>query len=689
MTIMTKWLLPLLLACWLPHPTLLAQSVFHKKIDSLYAAYGLTQMPDGGYLIGGLRDNCIQLTRLDANASVLWARQTCPSKNKSELSIGAFQVLPNGTGGGFFLMLRKGGFSATPDALLNLMRFDSDGNLLWQSQLRPTLRYGPFASGNALALAPSGTAWAVHGLGYTPELPDFNRAMLFKVLPSGTVALRHYYQAEQPTDANGVMVRSEDEIYLYGGLSQNGGGGFLLKINSSGAVQWAKRYADFAFVRDGGHFQNGDFLLYGTRSGSMAFARIRPDGTVVWAKKTSSGFNANLLRVAADDGIFALINRPKPAGNAPLVPAMLVKLAPDVASVDWANTYETCTDYLVSELQSTADGGLIFLQNADESLRYARFLKTNAEGQLQPACPVQPMPLPEIESLSITVSDLNFSVQSSDIAQNEELFQVEPTEVYLSDHCPAELPEAHFSLPDSVCAATPLRLATDGNGQAHTWQWLLPGSSTPAAQGAVVENVAYYSAGFFPIKLVQKYGICADTFSDTLRVLPPLAADLFAFSDTVLCPGIPLLAVPLAADFDAWLWDDGSDQPTRFFDLPSSGTYRLRAQRGLCSVVDSFALRVVRCGTTGIYAPNVFSPNGDGQQDQWEISVESGFVLLRCGVYDRWGNLLYASGMGEVPRWDGFFRGKPALPGVYGWVLRFRDAEGREETKQGDLTLLR
>ncbi len=684
---MTKWL-PLLLACWLPYPTLLAQSVFHKKIDSLYAAYGLAQMPDGGYLVSGLRDNCVQLLRFRSDAALEWAQQVCPTNNKSDLSISALQVLPDGTTGGFFLIFRKGGFSSTPENLLHLMRFDATGNPLWQSQLKPTFRYGPLSSGNALAAAPSGTSWAVHGLGFTPELPYFNRALLFKISPSGTVELRNYYQTDQPVAANGVLVRTEDEIYLYGGLGVTQSDGFFLKIDGSGTVQWAKGYTNFSLVRDGGRFQNGDFLLYGTVSGRMAFARIRPDGTLVWTKKISSVFSSNLFHVAADDGILAFVGSPKPPIGS-IFPGLLIKLAPDATSVDWANAYETCTDYLVSELQSTADGGLAFLQNADDGSPYARFLKTNAEGQLPPPCPVQPMPLPGLEGLSVAVSDLDFKVQTSAITASTNLFQVASTQPYLSDHCPAELPEAYFSLPDSVCAGMPLRLAADGTGHADTWQWLLPSTSSPIAQGAVVENVVYATEGFFPIKLVQRYGICTDTFADTLRVSSPLTADLFTVSDTVLCPGTSLLVVPLAADFDAWLWENGSDQPTRFFDRPSTGTYRLQAKRGLCAVVDSFALRVTRCNTSGIYAPNIFSPNGDGQQDQWEISAQPDVVPLRCGVYDRWGNLFYASGMGEVPRWDGFFRGKPAPPGVYGWVLRFRNAEGREETEHGDLTLLR
>jgi len=38
--------------------------------------------------------------------------------------------------GAFYLGFRKGAFSSSPDNLLNLMKFDANGSLLWETQLR-------------------------------------------------------------------------------------------------------------------------------------------------------------------------------------------------------------------------------------------------------------------------------------------------------------------------------------------------------------------------------------------------------------------------------------------------------------------------------------------------------------------------------------------------------------------------
>lgn len=649
-------------------------------------------MPDGGYLVSGLWRNCVHLLRFDAQAEVLWAKQVCASNLNDDLSISDLQLLSDGTSGGFFLMFRKGGFSAAPDNLLQLMHFDNLGKLLWQNQLKPTLRYGPISSGRALAAAPDGALWAVHGLGFTPDLPYFNRPLLFKVLPDGSGILRRYYRADAAATANGLIMHSADDIYLYGGLaatSGSGGSGFLLKVNGSGAVLWAKRYTNLNFVRDGGRFPNGDFLLYGTdAAGDMAFARIRPDGQPLWAKKMTNGIRPDLFQVSPYERIFAIHRRAKPHPDS-IAPAVLLCLAPDASAVAWAYTYETCTSHLISTLQPTADGGLAFLQNADAA-PHVRFLKVNADGQMPPGCLALPQPPPSLVDVTVEANDLIFTTEDYPISPNEDLFLVQSATARLSDHCPAALPQAYFSLPDSVCALAPLSLTAAGNSSAGAWAWSLPGASPSAAQGFGVKNAAYAEPGAYPVSLTQRYGICSHTFSDTLRVSPPLADDLFGFTDTTLCSGVSFRAEPLDSTVsDAWLWDDGSQQASRIFDPAQPGFYHLRAQRGLCAVEDSFQLRVSRCGATGFYAPTVFSPNGDAQEDVWEVSLQADILPLSCTVYDRWGSLVYASVIGEVPRWDGRFSGKTAPQGVYVWVLRFRDADRAERMERGDVTLLR
>jgi len=123
--------------CCLIVGTLSAQPVFQKKIDGLELAEGLALMPDGGYVMAGLQGNCIQIIRLDANGTALWMRQICLANQSDDISFSLLHLVADKVvSGAFYLGFRKGAFSSSPDNLLNLMKFDANGSLLWETQLR-------------------------------------------------------------------------------------------------------------------------------------------------------------------------------------------------------------------------------------------------------------------------------------------------------------------------------------------------------------------------------------------------------------------------------------------------------------------------------------------------------------------------------------------------------------------------
>jgi gliding motility-associated-like protein len=94
---------------------------------------------------------------------------------------------------------------------------------------------------------------------------------------------------------------------------------------------------------------------------------------------------------------------------------------------------------------------------------------------------------------------------------------------------------------------------------------------------------------------------------------------------------------------------------------------------------------------TRYYIPNVFSPNDDGVNDYFSI-FGSDILGLQLSIYDRWGSLLFQSSDIEA-RWDGYYRGKAMLPGVYVWVAQIEGyrADGTffTATEKGSVTLVR
>jgi len=97
--------------------------------------------------------------------------------------------------------------------------------------------------------------------------------------------------------------------------------------------------------------------------------------------------------------------------------------------------------------------------------------------------------------------------------------------------------------------------------------------------------------------------------------------------------------------------------------------------------------------------PNVFTPNGDGANDEFRLRLYS-VKSYSVKIFNRWGRLVYEFEESDVSPgldnrksskgWDGKISGKLATPGTYFYVV---EAEGREEegkhyTEKGALTLL-
>ena len=89
-----------------------------------------------------------------------------------------------------------------------------------------------------------------------------------------------------------------------------------------------------------------------------------------------------------------------------------------------------------------------------------------------------------------------------------------------------------------------------------------------------------------------------------------------------------------------------------------------------------------------LIVPNIFTPNGDGINDQFFI-ISSGMSTLACDIYNRWGQLVYCiKSINQT--WDGIMNnGNHASEGTYFYILQAKGYDGKEYKKDGALTLLR
>jgi gliding motility-associated-like protein len=95
-----------------------------------------------------------------------------------------------------------------------------------------------------------------------------------------------------------------------------------------------------------------------------------------------------------------------------------------------------------------------------------------------------------------------------------------------------------------------------------------------------------------------------------------------------------------------------------------------------------------------IRVPNVFTPNGDGINDQLRVRTQ-GIESMTVIIYDRWGNQVASgdyqpSGQQRVAVWDGnLANGGEAAAGAYFYVIDAETAKGLQVDRSGNVSLMR
>jgi gliding motility-associated-like protein len=105
-----------------------------------------------------------------------------------------------------------------------------------------------------------------------------------------------------------------------------------------------------------------------------------------------------------------------------------------------------------------------------------------------------------------------------------------------------------------------------------------------------------------------------------------------------------------------------------------------------CSGVDSVHITVT--DLDGIFVPTAFTPNNDGRNDDIKPVFGLKFTLKEFSIFDRWGERVFTTST-RNEGWTGKINGIEQNPGVYAWILKYIDNNGKTAEKKGTLILLR
>ncbi|MFN3875096.1 MAG: PKD domain-containing protein, partial [Flavobacteriales bacterium] len=255
-------------------------------------------------------------------------------------------------------------------------------------------------------------------------------------------------------------------------------------------------------------------------------------------------------------------------------------------------------------------------------------------------------------------------------------------QVYLTPS-PAVIPPAPF------CGNAPVTLVADGDfmpGASILWQ--LGAGSQPQTSTDSVVTVQFAGPGTHEVTLIVAQNGCTGFYTDVVTNYGLPDAGFAADPEPPQMIGAPVVFTdtsnPNGGTIAAWTWAmDGRvfapSAPTAVWNGGWPGQYvvtlTITTTDG-CSATASLVYEVIG-GPIGI--PNVFSPNGDVQNEFFTIANLQ-YYPNELAIYGRWGNKVY-----EALNYKNTWKADDVPDGTYFYVLRLPDQ--REYT--GHVTILR
>ncbi|MBK9193722.1 MAG: gliding motility-associated C-terminal domain-containing protein [Flavobacteriales bacterium] len=214
------------------------------------------------------------------------------------------------------------------------------------------------------------------------------------------------------------------------------------------------------------------------------------------------------------------------------------------------------------------------------------------------------------------------------------------------------------------------------------------------AQNNIVGTNAQYTLptltpGTYTYTLSISNGPCDDSEQVVVTILGSPGADAGPDVSIFLQQTVVIGGNPTGPAGSSYIWQpdsllDDASLANPIADPPSTTWFvvTVTSPNG-CTSIDSVLVTVI----PEIVIPTGFSPNGDGVNDGWQIDLIERFPDCTVEIYNRWGELLFAS-VGYAEQWDGTYNGGEVPIGTYYYAIELNDPDF-PEPYTGPLTVLR
>lgn len=240
---------------------------------------------------------------------------------------------------------------------------------------------------------------------------------------------------------------------------------------------------------------------------------------------------------------------------------------------------------------------------------------------------------------------------------------------YASDPC---LVEFDLGTDTSFCADGSIILDASRPDASYLW-----------SDGSTLSTLAVTTSGTY--RVVVSAGPCTWTDSVQVHVRPLPAIELGP--DLILCEGEQVTLSPGGQPSSTYIWSDGSTAESIVVSMAAN--YSVVGELAGCFAVDSITISYENCDFD-LRMPNVFSPNGDGDNEVLSAIAAEGIASFRIDILNRWGQVVFTSSSTAFA-WDGRSgAGKPVPDGVYFWIIEYTNTrEPDQRSLTGAVTLLR
>lgn len=232
-------------------------------------------------------------------------------------------------------------------------------------------------------------------------------------------------------------------------------------------------------------------------------------------------------------------------------------------------------------------------------------------------------------------------------------------------------PTANLGPDLEACPGEEILLSAFGEAATYRWQ-----DNNKESALLVRES------GNYGVTITNACGEASDEV--TIFYQPALQLDLGR--DTFLCD-TERIRIAVESTAKAYRWQDGSTLPDYAVEGP--GIYILQAFNDCESIADTLVVRP--CQVCEIQAPNVFSPNADGNNDHLAFFSNCTVLSFQLKVFSRWGELLFESSDPTLT-WDGRHRGEDSPSGTYVWFVSWEGLENGQPksfAQSGSVALIR